>query len=901
MSSRRQRRPQLRSVDCSETQSVERVTCTHGELLSCSPLSKTAILVSFRQQPVSSWSAAERTWTLVGAKGQSYWEGLKRSELPSVPFEISSDGSLDTGELTVRLLPGSELGLAWSRSSPNAHVFASDLKAGAYTYVDGGEGFHYMQRRPDECVYGCGESTGSVNKASPARRYRLAATDACGYDAQFSDPCYKHTPFFIVYSPSEKLAYGMIYTQLCGGVLDFGAEISAFRGEFRYYTSANGCVDYVLVVSRAGAAEPVADVVSQVITLLGPPALPPRWALGYLGSTMTYTDAPNAQERLREFGELCEMHSVPCSGFHLSSGYTLDRKGVRNVFTWDRQRIPDPAAMFDDFHGRGMSVLPNVKPWLLKDSHPEYSKIAVEGGLLRQPDAPPPAAALGHFWQGGPNTFADGSYLDFSSHVGVKWWKSKLKESLLSLGADGAWNDNNEFEVFDDGHVTCALTMRDKDDGGNGNDKLSNTPVAVVGRALQPLLMARASYEACQEFRPSLRPFVVSRSGSLGSHRYCAQTWSGDNMSTWHALKWCIPMSLSLGLSGWIGNGMDVGGFAGSKPDPELLLRWCQLGVLMPRFSIHSCSWKDSKADDVYSLEDQSTNSPWLYPTMLDPIRDVIQWRYRMMPLLASLHLEAVLFSRLPVVRPLALHWATDDDDRSRNESFEFTLGRDILVAAVMEAGATERRCYLPGGAGEWWCEMHTGHWHRGGTTVTVKAPLHRRAPTTRSGSHSFVHTSHFDDGLQCCGAPVFLRGGAGMVLSGEKFERTRHIGKDDRVVILAAPPCGTGTVRCAWYEDDGETQNYLRGGWSRVVVEASFSESNVFVSSTRAEKPPKGGFDLPYETLSLCLPRGDRRQISVTGSRAAYSSLSVDGSRSKEYVIARLDTTVGHLDDVLV
>ena len=77
-----------------------------------------------------------------------------------------------------------------------------------------------------------------------------------------------------------------------------------------------------------------------------------------------------AQARLREFGELCATHGVPCSGFHLSSGYTLDPEGRRNVFTWDRRRVPDPAAMFADFHARGMGVVPNIKPWLLKDSHP---------------------------------------------------------------------------------------------------------------------------------------------------------------------------------------------------------------------------------------------------------------------------------------------------------------------------------------------------------------------------------------------------------------------------------------------------------------------------------------------------------------------------------------------------
>jgi alpha-glucosidase (family GH31 glycosyl hydrolase) len=65
--------------------------------------------------------------------------------------------------------------------------------------------------------------------------------------------------------------------------------------------------------------------------------LPPRWSLGYLGSTMSYTEAPDAQAQLRRFVELCDEHQIPCDLFHLSSGYTLDENGKRNVFTWDRE------------------------------------------------------------------------------------------------------------------------------------------------------------------------------------------------------------------------------------------------------------------------------------------------------------------------------------------------------------------------------------------------------------------------------------------------------------------------------------------------------------------------------------------------------------------------------------
>ena len=61
---------------------------------------------------------------------------------------------------------------------------------------------------------------------------------------------------------------------------------------------------------------------------------------------MFYTEQPDAQRRLSEFGQLCQAHAIPCSAFHLSSGYTVDPEGRRCVFTWNRSRVPDPHAMF---------------------------------------------------------------------------------------------------------------------------------------------------------------------------------------------------------------------------------------------------------------------------------------------------------------------------------------------------------------------------------------------------------------------------------------------------------------------------------------------------------------------------------------------------------------------------
>ena len=183
--------------------------------------------------------------------------------------------------------------------------------------------------------------------------------------------------------------------------------------------------------------------------------------------------------------------------------------------------------------------------------------------------------------------------------------------------------------------------------------------------------MARASRDALLAARPDERPFVISRSGCVGTQRYAQQTWSGDNRTGWETLRANIPMGLSLGLSGWPSCGHDVGAFAGPRPDAELFVRWVQQGALQPRFTIHSGFKSDG-----------SCNEPWMYPEALPHVRAAILLRYRLLPLLHSLHLEAHLRGT-PVARPLCLHFPTDAAAAAADHLY--TLGPSLLVATVLD------------------------------------------------------------------------------------------------------------------------------------------------------------------------------------------------------------------------
>ena len=747
------------------------------------------------QHHASGTSQLDRTWLIVDENGNMPREGRARDD--SSPFALpsyqltQSDNQLEieTDALRLKVHLG-DFRIDWFNN--DEQIFHQDVERVAYSYNRGGRDvFHYTKRFEGEHYYGFGERSGALSKVG--RRMRMLNLDSLGYSSETTDPLYKHCPFYITFNPQLNIAYGLFYDNLSTTTFDMGKEIDAYRGQYRYYHAEDGDLDYYLIYGAS-----IEAVIEKYTKLTGRPMLPPKWSLGFLGSTMTYTEAENAQEQLKRFAELCDEHGIPCDLFHLSSGYTTNEQNQRCVFTWNRKRVPDPQQMVDDFHEAGIRLAPNIKPYLLQN-HPYYEDVKERGGFIQQADSNAPEPST--FWAGGVNEMGDGAYLDFTSEAGYDWWQDKLTEQLLDYGIDAAWNDNNEYEIWDD-EAVCD---------GYGN------PIRVgMARPLNTLLMAHASYHALLDKHPNLRPFVLSRSGAPGIQRY-AQIWSGDNNTSWNDLRYGISMSLGSGLSGMPNTGNDVGGFFGDPPTPELLLRWVQNHIFHPRFCIHS-----------WNL-DKTVTEPWMYPEVLPHIRDAMNFRYRLIPYLYNLFVEATETGH-PIIRPLVYHFP--DDERCHTESFDFLLGSHLLVATVIDEGQTERKVYLPSGA--MWCDWDTGQWYEGGQTIKIEVDL--------------------------ASIPLFVRDG-GIIPTGKQM---RYVGEqpDNVRTIYVFPHPAAGEQNLTLAEDDGVTFLYRTNERTKIVINVQSSTKQVILSVNVAD----GSFALPYDEITIVLPVGDTREVASNG-----------------------------------
>ena len=620
------------------------------------------------------------------------FEGVEREGREAWHWESTSGGCtveddrdqviLSTGKYRVRIQKEDFL-LCWECLEGTEWLpLLRDRRTGAYNWKNrlGAGAFHYVDRLPGDMVFGLGEKAGDVVKNQGF--YRMKSVDCMGYDAERSDPLYKHIPFYLV--KGERGCCGVYYDTTAECTFDLGREMDNYHAPYRFFRSEESFLDYYVILG-----ERMRDVVPEFSRLGGRTAFPPRWTLGYLASSMGYTDSENAQERLIELLERCRGEDVPVSGFLLSSGYT-SINGKRYVFHWNEEKFPDVEGLAAHYAVAGVRLIANIKPCLLID-HPKYAQCREEGLLVRESDGSP---AISPFWD------ESGSCLDFTNPDAYSWWTHQVGEQLLARGIAATWNDNNEFEIWDPNAV-CHW-------GGEGRPTIEVRPVLT-------LLMLRASREAQREFAPNERPYLLTRSGCLGLQRY-AQTWTGDNYTDWKTLRYNHKMGVGLSLSGIYNFGHDVGGFSGPRPGAELFVRWVQHGIFMPRFSIHS--WND----------DSTENEPWMYSEYAQTVRELIIFRYTLAPYLYHLLYRATTAYE-PIVRPIFYNY----DGAADWESDFYCLGDELLIANVFDPGVTVMNIPLPGKHG--WYEWN-GAYHVGGDTVHMAAELEDSVPIfVRAGS----------------------------------------------------------------------------------------------------------------------------------------------------------------------
>jgi len=742
-----------------------------------------------------------RTWSVVDGHASDLWQGTDRlalfADAPAAGLTQDAESITLADDLLRVRIALDPFGLTWEQWDGSAwqRCCVDRPTFGYGSAARSGLTGHWQQRDEHDQYYGLGDKTGPLNKAG--RRFRTRQLDALGYNGETSDPLYKHWPFFIGRRADSGACYGVFYDTLAECTFDFGQEFDNYHGFYRATEIADGDLDcYVF------AGPDIAGALARFVKLIGGNAMPPRWSLGYANTAMALADVPDAQARIGDFLATAQKLNFPLSAFHFGSGYS-SRGKRRYVFTWNRDKFPEPAALLQAFRDAGVRTVANIKPCLL-DDHPAFESVAAAGGFVREAAEQGGRVCLDPYWDGW------GAHLDFTKDSDRHWWQDNLQREVLDVGFDAGWNDNNEYPIWNEAGVTHA----------------QGTQLPIHrSRPLHALLMTQATAERQQALSPGERVYTVTRAGPPGIQR-TAQTWSGDNTTSWHTLRWNQRMALTMSLSGMFNIGHDIGGFFGPVPDAELLIRWTQACCLVPRMIMNS--WK----------ADGSVNSPWLHASATATIRDAVRLRLHLLPYLYTLMWQAAQQHR-PVLRPTFFHFA--DDPACWLDNDEMLVGPDLLVAPVFEPGQRKRHVYLPSGThARGWYDFWTGRYWPGGTSVTVPAALDR--------------------------LPLFVRAGALLPSTETRDDRLRT-DEPTRALRYYPPPRGAAPSNSTaeLFEDDG-----LQAGnaGDRHVLHrfaASADDAALRIGATQT-----GSWPLPYARIRIVLPPGEQRRLELKPGRVA-------------------------------
>lgn len=664
------------------------------------------------------------------------------------------------------------------------HIIHSDIPDLAYIKDNNNRRLHTSEISSDDYFYGFGEKTGELNKAETFMS--MNPKDAMGYNPKTRDSLYKHIPFYIKLNKISKKATGYFYHNTYTSDFDMGKEHSNYWKPHSRYRTDGGDIDLFLITGPQ-----IREVIERYTDLTGKSVLLPRYALGYLGSSMYYAElSKDADNAILDFVDTSREEGIPIDGFQLSSGFCNieTSNGLKRcVFTWNEKRFKNPANFFKQMNDKNVTVSPNVKPGILL-VHPRYEEMKQKGMFIKDPITNEPG--IGTWWGG------KGSYIDFTNASVRESWKEMLKEAVIDRGTSSVWNDNCEYDGLIDDDLVVDF------EGEQTSITKARTSMANI--------MCQVTEEAISESYPEERPFIVCRAGQSGIQRY-AQTWAGDNRTSWDSLKYNIATILGMGMSGVANHGCDITGFHGPSPDQELLVRWVQHGIFQPRFSIHSTN------------NDNTVTEPWMYQDQLPLVREAIQFRYQMSPYLYSL-MERAHRRGLPIMESLVS--AFQHDSKTYNEGEIFMFGDALLVANIIDKGQETKEIYLP--ENEVFYDFYTREKYAGGQIIKKSVDI--------------------------SSIPLFIKGGSIIPMAVDKVSSLKNSMVKEMNIICSPDK----SAQFELYEDDGKSFNYKDGEYLRTIISMESGERTILNFEYN------GHYQTSVEKMNLDIIRTDKAPVSV-------------------------------------
>lgn len=457
------------------------------------------------------------------------------------------------------------------------------------------------------------------------------------------------------------------------------------------------------------------SVIEQYVEVVGYPAMPIYWALGYHLCRWGYNTSDSTWDIVKSMRNNGIPQDVQWNDIDYMDQF-LD-------FTFDSTKFGTLPDMVKDLHAHDQRYVMILDPGI-SSTQPEGSYWPYDEGLkrnifIKDVDG---KTLIGKVWPGLT------AYPDFSDDATHEWWYQNLQKFHEKVPFDGLWIDMNEPSNFLDGSTNGCPS--------NSLENPPYTPGILEGllraktvcataqqkqsihynlHSLYGLMEAKASASALKRI-VAKRPFVISRSTFPSQGMYSGH-WLGDNRSQWKDLYTSIAGMLTFNLLGIPLVGADICGFS-EEPQEELCVRWTQLGAFYPFTRNHNAI--DMKPQDPTAFS----------PMARTAMKQALLLRYSLFPVLYTLFYHAHVHGHT-VARPIMFEFPKDI--RTYGIDKQFLWGKSLLVTPVLDPGVDYVDGYFPEGL---WYDYYTGDsLHSKGEELRLHAPLDKINLHLREGS----------------------------------------------------------------------------------------------------------------------------------------------------------------------
>lgn len=609
-----------------------------------------------------------------------------------------------------------------------------------------------------EQFWGLGEKTEGFNRKG--KNLTVWSTDFLGRQADamtaelgkgcwyLSDPHYISSKGYAIYfDNTSRTQFDMGATD--AGTCSFGTMNPAAGGELCYYFIGG---------------ENMKEMTTSFTDLVGKSFFGPQWAYGNMQCHYGYTQA-----RIQEVAKTYREKQIPCDVMFSDIEWYQNQCSPTE---WNHKNFPDPEAMLSELNGAGFKfgVIDDPNVSAATTSTSDYKDGKDANHFIHNLEGETSLA----FWPwGGADGKAESGLsgvMDFFKPEAAKWWGDK-HNTVLAQGIDAFWLDMNEPARY-----LPDWAFYNADGKSYGNIEEMHNAFALKHN--------QAMYEKVSENQEK-RPFLQTRSGFTGSHRY-ASPWTGDITSDWTSMEQQLRLGLGLSMSGFSYWGFDIGGFSGSFTNDQYK-RWVELSTFTPVHRFHYANWDEAGENgDCYN---GIGKEPWNFDCE-EIAKEQINMRYELIPYFYSCTADSVMGTGLegtagkgtgiPLARPMVMEYY--QDVQTYNMDSQFMCGPSFLVAPVV-SDATKKNVYFPAGA---WYDYSDG------TIISA------------AGSETKEYDAPIDK------LPVFVKAGAII----PKMPVMQYVGEKplDKLTLDVYPLTSAGESSFVYYEDDGESQNYKDG-----------------------------------------------------------------------------------------